>query len=77
MSDLETIHSKDLPTRHEWKVGKNTLRMECHDPYGFYTFSFERGNLPPSLHGQFSSLYRGFQAVNLYLAGRKDDNDSV
>ena len=72
MQDIYETDGKELPHEFSVPVGDNVLTATRTDPYGFWSFSFKRGRLPKELEGSFSSDQRVKQAVNQYLANRKE-----
>lgn len=49
-------------------IGKNTLRLNRNDPYGFVTISYEHGSVPEMLKGQYTSFSEASRRVEQYLA---------
>lgn len=62
---------KDLPTRMSWPVADNILFAERSDPYGYWYFSFKRGQIPRVLEGAFTGEAKVINAAEAYIANRK------
>jgi hypothetical protein len=48
----------------------NTLRLEAKDPYGFIHMSLEKGQLPESMTGAFTSWFEAERAAQRYQSQR-------
>lgn len=66
--------SKDDPRVKVIELDNNKLIMKRTDPYGFISLNFERGQLPESLKGQFTTWEAARAAVDNYLTlkGREE-----
>ena len=71
-ADTYETASKDLPTRVTWIVGDNELYATRADPYGYWYFSFKRGQIPRVLEGAFTGEAKIYNAAEAYIANRKD-----
>lgn len=73
---LDEFHdpSKDDPRVKVIELDNNKLIMKRTDPYGFISLNFERGQLPESLKGQFTTWEAARAAVDNYLTlkGREE-----
>jgi hypothetical protein len=54
-------------------VGKNILHAKRQDPYGFWTMHFERGEVPDSLKGTYTSFSECWRRIEQYLKTRETD----
>jgi hypothetical protein len=66
--------SRDDPRVKVIELDNNKLMMKRTDPYGFISLSFERGQLPESLKGQYTTWESARAAVENYLTlkGREE-----
>lgn len=66
--------SKDDPRVKVVELDNNKLIMKRTDPYGFIALSFERGQLPESLKGHYTTWEQARAAVENYLTlkGREE-----
>lgn len=71
--DIFEMAGKELPTEISFEVGDNVLTMRRYDPYGFYRFSFKRGQLPKMLEGDWSGESKAIAAYNAYVAQKKKE----
>lgn len=53
------------------ELENNKLHIIRTEPFGFWRVKFERGVLPASLSGLFTSPYEAGRAVDLYLKTKK------
>jgi hypothetical protein len=54
------------------EVGKNKLYLKRKDPYGYVYINFERGELPLSLKGAFTSFDEAVKKVEIYLSTKPE-----
>ena len=59
--------NKDYPRIQTVQLDNNKLVMERTDPYGFIQIHFERGQVPESLKGAFTTWEAARAAINVYL----------
>lgn len=73
---LDEFHdpSRDDPRVKVIELDNNKLVMKRTDPYGFISLNFERGQLPESLKGQYTTWEAARAAVENYLTlkGREE-----
>ena len=60
---------KDIPDVRPMKIAENDfiVRQKPEDPYGFWWITREKGQVPESLSGAYTSPDRAKEAVHLYL----------
>jgi hypothetical protein len=61
---------EETPRVRSIPYGKNKIRIERTDPYGFWSISFERGAPPEHLRGQYTSFRDAEKDVSVYLASK-------
>ena len=59
---------KDYPRVQVLELDNNKMVLKRTDPYGFIYISFERGQVPESLKGAYTTWEAAKAAVNNYLA---------
>lgn len=64
---LDHSGDKDLANVRILDLGNNKIKLSREDPYGFVKISYERGQLPESLKGQYTSFDEARKALKLYL----------
>lgn len=64
---LDQSGDKDLANVRSFDLGNNKIRMTREDPYGFVSISYERGQIPESLKGAYTSFEEARKAVESYL----------
>lgn len=62
--------TKDLSSDRVFNLDNNKLHIRKSDPYGFWTVSYERGQVPESIGGQYTSPMEAEKAVLTYLAAK-------
>ena len=45
----------------------NKVHFKCHDPFGFWTVNFDKGQMPDALSGHYTSFEYAEKAVRAYL----------
>lgn len=58
---------KDLAVNRSIDIDGNKIWIKKEDPYGFWRVSFEKGRIPKSLEGMFTSPDMALKLVNVYL----------
>lgn len=58
-------------------AGGNKINVKREDPFGFWTISWERGQLPDYLKGQYTSFEEARKAVEAYLAQKNKQVESI
>lgn len=68
MINLDTIPEKDLTKVRtiELDTGR-TLKLVCTDPYGFWFFHLDKGQLPGWMTGAYSNVTEAEKALKKYL----------
>ena len=67
----ELVGPNDVTSTREILLDNgNKLLLRRQDPYGFFSFSLSRGNLPEWMLGSFTNLRDAEKAVQQYLAYR-------
>lgn len=66
-----TDRDRDLSTDRVYELDNNKLRYRKTDPYGFWVISFERGQVPEHLRGNYTSAAAAEAAITRYLAEKK------
>lgn len=51
--------------------GKNKIRVERKDPYGFWYVSFERGSPPERLKGSYTTYRDAEKDITVFLASKE------
>lgn len=69
--EFEDVSGRDLPNIRSYDLGNNKLNIKRTDPYGFWVISFERGQVPASLKGQYTSIDDARKAVKTYLENKE------
>lgn len=68
----ELVGPNDITSVREIPLDNgNILFLKRNDPYGFFTFSLARGQLPDWIKGQYTSLSEAKKAVQKYLNERQ------
>ena len=68
--DLANIRILDLDNGNKIKVTRE-------DPYGFWYVSYEKGQIPESLKGSYTSFDEAQKAINTYLINKKREVTSA
>lgn len=71
------VNDKDLSNERVFDLGTNKIRVIRTDPYGFWHISFERGQLPKKLKGNYTSFDQAEKAVRAYLTEREREIKSI
>jgi hypothetical protein len=67
ISDFQ--ESKDLDSKRSLTLENgNKIYIERKDPYGFWDIHYDKGQIPDSLKGKFTSYDRAEHAVKVYLS---------
>lgn len=61
---------KDSPSTRSIDLGNNKINLTREDPYGFWRISFDRGAVPVSLSGSFTTLDKALGAAKTYMANK-------
>lgn len=51
----------------------NKIKVQATDPYGFWNVSYESGNMPKQLKGEYTSYDEAKKAVQTYLEACKKE----
>jgi len=73
---LETMTDQDgrqIDNIRVLDLGNNKIYFKYTDPYGFIQVNFDKGQMPESLKGSYTSLDAAKIAVKNYLANKKRD----
>lgn len=70
---LDHSGDKDLANVRVYDLGNNKIRMTRTDPYGFVEISYERGQIPEHLKGNYTSFEEARRAVDAYLIDKAKD----
>jgi hypothetical protein len=54
----------------------NKIHFERTDPYGLWSVHYDKGPMPSHLTGSFTSFARALDAVEHYLANKKEKTDA-
>lgn len=57
--------------------GGNAVNITSRDPYGFWYISWERGQLPETLRGAYTSFTEAERAVLVYLSQKGKEVKAV
>lgn len=68
--ELQAFEVKPSRLRTVTLENGNILRLEAKDPYGFIYLSLERGQLPESMTGAFTSWFEAERAAERYQSMR-------
>ena len=61
----------DYPPRREIDLGNgNKIYLKKTDPFGFFKFNLERGQLPSWIQGEYTSITEAEKALDKYLKDR-------
>lgn len=71
-NDMPT-EDRDLGRQRSIDLGNNKINITSSDPYGFWTISYQRGQVPESLQGNYTTHEMALKAVELYLRDKKKD----
>lgn len=61
------IDDKLAARRKVIDLGNNKIITERKDPFGFWEIHFEKGRMPESLGGQYTSYDMAERDINIYL----------
>jgi len=64
---FNTQSDKDLSNDRTLKLDNNTVHIRKSDPYGFWSISMERGQIPHKLKGHYTSFTEAEKAIMHYL----------
>ena len=62
---------KDLPRHRIDYLEANRVHYRSQDPYGFWTINLDRGSVPDSLRGYYTSYAEAVKAFETYQAQKK------
>lgn len=66
--------TRDTPrTRTILLDNGNKLHVTASDPYGLFTIHFDKGQIPESLSGQYTSYDEAMKAIKVYLQNKKKE----
>ena len=54
----------------------NKIHFERTDPYGLWSVHYDKGPMPSHLTGSFTSFAKALDAVENYLANKKEKTDA-
>lgn len=63
-----TEGTNDLGNHRTLTLENNKIHFKRTDPYGFWTVNYDKGQVPVSLRGHYTSYDKAAQAVEGYLA---------
>ena len=71
MDDFEVETPKDLGRIRTLALeGGNSVTFKCSDPYGFWTIHLEKGQVPHSLTGQYTTYEYAEKEMRAYLRSK-------
>jgi hypothetical protein len=69
--NVQTIEVTE--NRRTVELNSNKIHFDRKDPYGFWFVHYDKGQVPASLQGAFTSFDRALLAVSTYLETKKPE----
>lgn len=68
---VEDVNGRQVENIRVLDLGNNKIYFKYTDPFGFIKVSFDKGQMPDWLKGDYTSLEAAKNAIKTYLANKK------